>query len=90
MDLQRNPPKHQQSAANDVESVECRRLSPYVNFILVESHPFCLTLDLQLSFYRLLCYNSRPHYLLLQFLRTSAIEAGAHSYFVVSSLKKKK
>ena len=45
-------------------------------------------LDLQLSFYRPLCYNSRAHCPLLQCLRTtSAILAGAHSYFVVSSFK---
>ena len=42
----------------------------------------------QLSFYRPLCYNSRAHCPLLQFLcTTSAILAGAHSYFVVSSFK---
>ena len=53
--------------------------------ILVETHSFCLTLDLQLSFYRLLCYNSRARCPLLQCLSTtSAILAGAHSYFVVS------
>ena len=50
--------------------------------------PFCTTLDLQLSFYPLLCYNSRAHCPLLQCLRTtSAILAGARSYFVVSSFK---
>ena len=44
-------------------------------------------LDLQLSFYRPLCYN-RAHCPLLQCLNTiSAILAGAHSYFVVSSFK---
>ena len=53
--------------------------------ILVESHPFCTMIDLQLSFYRCLCYNSRAHCPLLQCVRTkSAILAGAHSYFVVS------
>ena len=52
--------------------------------VLVDSHPFCTTLDLQLSFYRRLCYNSRAHCPLLQCLHTaSAILAGAHSYFVV-------
>ena len=52
------------------------------------SHPFCTTLNLQLSFYRPLCYNSRTHCLLLQYLcTTSAILAGAHSYFVISSFK---
>ena len=36
--------------------------------------PFCTTLDLQLTFYRPLCYNSRAHCPLLQCLRaTSAI-----------------
>ena len=54
---------------------------------LVESHPFCTTLDLQLGFYRLLCCNSRAHCPLLQCLRTSVILADAHSYFVVSSFK---
>ena len=44
--------------------------------------------DLQLSFYRSLCYNSRANCPLLQYLRsTSAILADAHSYFVVSSFK---
>ena len=58
--------------------------------VLVESHPFCTTLDLQLSFYRPMCNNSRLHCPLLQCLRTtSAILAGAHSYFVVSSLNVK-
>ena len=46
--------------------------------------PFYTTLDLQLSFYRPLCYNSRGHCPLLQCLRTtSAILADEHSYFVV-------
>jgi hypothetical protein len=50
--------------------------------------PFCTALDLQLSFYRPLRYNSRTHCSLLQCLRTtSSILAGAHSYFVVSSSK---
>ena len=50
--------------------------------------PFCRKLDLQLSFYRPLCYNSRAHCPLLQCLRTtSAILAGAHPYFVESSFK---
>ena len=35
-------------------------------FDLVESHPFCTTLHLQLSFYRPLCYNCRAHCPLLQ------------------------
>ena len=51
------------------------------------SIPFCTTLDLQLSSYHPLYYNSRAHYPLLQYLRTSAILAGAHSYLVVSSFK---
>ena len=52
------------------------------------SIPFCTTLDLQLSFYRPLCYNSSAHCPLLLCIRTtSAILAGAHSYFVVSSFK---
>ena len=43
---------------------------------------------LKLTFYRPLCYNSRTHCSLLQCLRTSsAILAGAHSYFVLSSFK---
>ena len=74
IDLKSNPPKRSQFAANDVEGVE--------------SHPFCTTLDLQLSFYRPLCYNSRAYCTLMQNLcTTSAILAGAHSYFVVSSFK---
>jgi hypothetical protein len=45
-------------------------------------------LDLQLSFYRPLCYNSRTHCPLLQCLcTTSATLAGAHTYFMVSSFK---
>ena len=52
------------------------------------SHPFFMMLDLQLSFYCTLYYNSRVHCPLLQCLcTTSAILAGAHSYFVVSSFK---
>ena len=46
--------------------------------VLDESYPFCMMLDLQLSFY----------YPLLHCLHTkSAILAGVHSYFVVSSFK---
>jgi hypothetical protein len=68
IDLQSNPPKR---------PVRCRHV------VLVESHPFCPTLDLQLSLYSL-CYNIRVHCSLLQCLHnTSAILAGAHSYFVV-------
>ena len=47
-------------------------------------------LDLQLSFYRFLCYNSGAHCPLLQCLfTTNAILAGAHSYFVVFKSEKK-
>ena len=50
--------------------------------------PISTNLDLQLSSYRSLCYNSRAHCPLLQFLHTtSAILPGAHSNFVVSSFK---
>ena len=57
--------------------------------ILVESNPFFMALDLQLSFYCPLCYNSRAHCPLLQCLCTrSAILADAHTYFVVSSFKR--
>ena len=58
--------------------------------ILMQAYcsPFFTALDLQLSFYRPLCYNSRTHSPLLQCLRTtSAILPGAHTYFVVSSFK---
>ena len=59
-----------------------------VGTLFYESHPFCTTLDLQLSFYCPLCYNIRAHYPLLQYLRTtSAILPGAYSYFAVSSFK---
>ena len=52
------------------------------------SIPFCTTLDLQLSFYRPLCYNSRAHCPRLQCLcTTTAILADANSYFMVSSFK---
>jgi hypothetical protein len=85
LDLGTNPLKRPQSAANDVEGVEYCRLHHVWILTSHESHPFCRTLVLQLSFYCHLCYNSRAHYPLLQFLRTtSAILAGAHSYFVVS------
>ena len=58
------------------------------DFVLVQSYQFCTTLDLKLSFYRPLCYNSRPHCTLLEFLRvTSVILAGAHSYFLVLSFE---
>ena len=57
-------------------------------FLLIESHPFGTTLNLQLSFYQPLSYNSRAHCPLLQFLRTtSAILAGANYYFVKSLFK---
>ena len=71
-------------------TVTFSRISPYRLFwcrhaVLVDSHPFCKTLDLQLSSYRPLCCNSRA---LLQCLRaTGAILSGAHSYFVVSSFQ---
>ena len=59
--------------------------------VLVESHPFRTTHDLQTSFYHPLCYDSRDHCLLLQILHTtSVILAGSHSYFVVSSLSEGK
>ena len=55
---------------------------------LKHSIPFCTMVDLQLSFYRPLCYKSRVHCPLLHDLRTkSAIPTGVHSYFVVSSFK---
>ena len=54
----------------------------------VVSVPFCTTLDLQLSFYRPLCYNSRAHCPLLRCLHTTSdIITGAHSYFMVSSFR---
>ena len=57
---------------------------------IVESHPFCTTLDLQLYFYPPLCYKRRAHCHLLQCLHTSgAILADAHSYFVVSYVRTK-
>jgi hypothetical protein len=57
-------------------------------FTMHKSHPFCTTLDLQLSFYRPLCYNNRAPRPPLQCLRTtSAIVASVHSYFVVSLFK---
>ena len=56
-----------------------------INIINPPSHPFYTTLDLQLSFYRPMCYKIRPHCPLLQCPRTtSAILAGAHSYFISS------
>ena len=38
----------------------------------ININPFCTTLDLQLSFYRPLCYNSRAHCPLLQCVRTTS------------------
>ena len=88
MDFQSNPPMRLHSATNDVEGVEYRRLHYVWISTSHGSHIFCPTLDLQLSLYRPLCYNSRAHCLVLQYLRTtSAILAGAHSYCVVSSFK---
>ena len=55
--------------------------------VLIESHPFCTTLNLQLSFCHPLCYNSRAHCPLLQCIHTSAILAGAYSYFLVPTFK---
>ena len=51
---------------------------------------YCLQIFviLQMSLYRPLCYNSRTHCPLQQCLHTtSAIIAGTHSYFVLSSFK---
>ena len=89
IDFQSNPPKCPQSAANDVESTAGFTMCEFLtSHVLVKSLPFCMTLDLQLNFYRHLSYNSRAHCLLLQcLLSTSAILAGAYSYFVVSSFK---
>ena len=72
IDLRSNLPKHPQ----------------YSVVVLVEWHLVCTTLDLQLSLYCPLCYNSIDHCPLLQCLHTtSAILAGANSYFVVSLFK---
>ena len=70
---------------SEITNLRILPASPSVNFVLVESRPFCMTLDLQLSFYCPLCYNIRAHCPLTQCLRTTrATLAGAHSYFVVS------
>ena len=51
--------------------------------VLVESDPFCTMLDLQLTFYVPVCNKNKAHCPFLQYLRTtSAILAGAQSYFV--------
>ena len=77
VNLQRNPLKRPQSAVNDLECLE--------------SYPVGTSLDLQLSFYRPMCYNSRAHCPLMQYQRTNnATLAGAHSYFVVSSFKRER
>jgi hypothetical protein len=56
IDLQSNPPKRPQSTANYVKGIEyCQLLTSH---ILVESHPFCTMLDLELIFYHPLCYNT--------------------------------
>ena len=66
----------------------CDLLSLFRPVTLAVSIPSCKTLDLQLSLYCPLYYNSTALCPLLECLRTtSAILAGAHSYFVVSSLK---
>ena len=54
-----NPPK--------APAVRCRYA------VLVEAHTFCTTLDLQLSFYRPLCCNSRAPRPLLQSLLTTTL-----------------
>ena len=51
--LQINPPKRPQSATNDEEGVKYRRLQLVLILkyhVLVESHPFGTTLDLQTEF----------------------------------------
>ena len=68
-----------------MEGVEYRRIHHVWILTSHETNPFYTTLDLQMSLYRPLCYNSRTHCSLLQCLRTSVIIAGAHSHFVVSS-----
>jgi hypothetical protein len=54
-----NNDKSPQSAANDVKAVKYRQLH-YVRIltshVLVESHTFCMMLNLQLRFYHTLCY----------------------------------
>ena len=82
-------PRHPQAHCDFLEGFSLAvRLFSCSHAVLVESHLFCTTLDLQLSFNRPLCYNSKAHCPLLKCLRTtSAILTGAHSYFVVSSFK---
>ena len=64
------------------------RLFWFRHAVLVETHPFCMTLDLQLSFCCPLCYNSISHCPLLPCLHTtSAILSAAHSYLMVLSYK---
>ena len=64
------------------------RLTPVLPATQAMSIPFCTTVDLQLSFYRPLGYNSRAHCLLLQCrLTTSAILVGARSNCVMSAFK---
>ena len=69
IDLQSNPSKHPKSAESVVEWIEYRRLHHVwmLTFhVLVESHPFCTSLDLQLSFYHPLCNDSKAHCPVLQ------------------------
>jgi hypothetical protein len=68
IDLQSYPPKHPQSSVNDVGGFDYHWLH-YVWSLTShdssQSHPFCMTLDFQLSFYCPMCYNTRAHCLLL-------------------------
>ena len=53
IDFQSNAPKRPQSTANDVEGVEYRCLHHLwilISLVLVSSHSFCTSLDLQLKF----------------------------------------
>ena len=68
IELQSNPPKRPQCSANDLEGLEYRRHRHMWILTTHEIHLISTKLDLQLSFYRPLCHNSRA---LMHCLRTS-------------------
>ena len=73
IDLQSNPPKRPQFAANDndVKGVEYRQLH-HVWILHFESSYIHSARRLALNLYRTLCYNSIVHYPVLECLRTTS------------------
>ena len=81
-------PSKQSAKASIVSCQRCYHVGIHHQhhyFSITSILQFCTTLHLELSFYRSMCYKSRAHYPLLQYLRTtSAILLGTYSYFVVT------